>query len=423
MKKTSPLPSIIGCLVIQLCVGILYLWSVFRKDFPAVYALANDSTIPGMITSYMLFSFVIGNFIGGFVNDKKGPKFTAIIGVVMFAAGVGATGLLNRDSVGLIVLTYCVIGGLGSGIAYGACISCVQKWLPHRRGLASGLAVSAFGFSTVVFAPVASWLIDAFRNADTGIADFSPVFFILAGVFFAFSIVACFFVRLPDKKYLAALPKPTSNAKTVSSSRDYTLAQAAKTVPFWFIFLYIFFINGTWNLTSPLIATLGEARNIANGIEASLAKTLAVFAVSFTGVTNSAGRLIMAAVSDKIGRVAASLILCGVTLVGAIFMTFIAGVPYIVTVAVIAFAYGGPSAINAAVSTDFFGPKNSGTNYGVVMMGLGVSSVFFNMISNTVLKSDPIPTFIMGGATAVLAAVCMLVISRYLNKIKRGEKL
>ncbi|MDR2665629.1 MAG: MFS transporter [Oscillospiraceae bacterium] len=416
MKKTSPLPSVIGCLVIQLCVGILYLWSVFRNDFPAVYALADDSTIPGMITSYMVLSFVVGNFIGGFINDKKGPKFTAVIGVVMFAAGVGATGLLTAQSVGLIVLTYCVIGGLGSGIAYGACISCVQKWLPHRRGLASGLAVSAFGFSTVVFAPVASWLIDAFRNADTGIADFSPVFFILAGVFFAFGIAACFFVRLPDSKYLAALPKPAANAKTVSSSRDYTLAQAAKTIPFWSIFLYIFFINGTWNLTSPLIATLGEQKR-------DLTHALAVFAVSFTGVTNSAGRLIMAAVSDRIGRVAASLILCGITLVGAIFMTFIAGIPYIVTVAVIAFAYGGPSAINAAVSTDFFGPKNSGTNYGVVMMGLGVSSVFFNMISNTVLKRDPIPTFIMGGVTAVLAAVCMLVIGRYLAKIKRGESL
>jgi OFA family oxalate/formate antiporter-like MFS transporter len=420
MKNKSPLPSVIGCLVIQLCVGILYLWSVFRRDFPAVYALPPDSTIPGMITSYMLFAFVVGNFAGGFINDKKGPQFTAVIGVILFAAGVGSTGLLTKDSVGLIVLTYCVIGGLGSGVAYGACISCVQKWLPHRRGLASGLAVSAFGFSTVVFAPVANRLIGVFTELDeaTGIrtANFSPVFFILAGVFFVLGIAACFFVKLPDAKYLASLPKPAANTRVVSSTRDYTLAQAAKTVPFWCIFLYIFFINGTWNLTSPLIATLGEQ-------ERGLTNALAVFAVSFTGVTNSAGRLIMATVSDRIGRVAASVILCGVTLAGAVFMTFIAGIPYIITVAVIAFAYGGPSAINAAISTDFFGPKNSGTNYGVVMMGLGVSSVFFNMISNTILKKNPVPTFIMGGVTAVLAALCMLVISRYLARVKRGEKI
>jgi OFA family oxalate/formate antiporter-like MFS transporter len=275
--------------------------------------------------------------------------------------------------------------------------------------------VSAFGFSTVVFAPAAKSLINMFRAAPD-VANFSPVFFTLAIVFFVLGIAACFFVRLPDDRYLSSLPKPAANAKVVSSARDYTLSQAARTVPFWCIFLYIFFINGTWNLTSPLIATLGEQKR-------GLTEDLAVFAVSFTGITNSAGRLIMASVSDRIGRVAASITLCAVTLAGAILMTFIAGIPYIITVAVIAFAYGGPSAINAAISTDFFGPKNSGTNYGVVMMGLGVSSVFFNLISNTILNKDPAPTFIMGGVTAILAAACMAVISRYLSKIRRGETI
>jgi OFA family oxalate/formate antiporter-like MFS transporter len=145
---------------------------------------------------------------------------------------------------------------------------------------------------------------------------------------------------------------------------------------------------------------------------------MAVFAVSFTGITNTAGRLIMATVSDKIGRVAASIILCGLTLAGAILMTFVAGVPYIVVVAAIAFGYGGPSAINAAISTDFFGAKNSGTNYGIVMLGLGVSSVVFNTISTNLLNRDPIPSFIMGGATAILAAACMLVINVYLKRMK-----
>jgi OFA family oxalate/formate antiporter-like MFS transporter len=419
MKKTSPLPSIVGCLVIQLCVGILYLWSAFRNEIIASFEWTAESAT--MVASYMLFSFVVGNFIGGFVNDKKGPKFTAVIGVIMFAAGVGATGLLTSSTIGLIYLTYCVCGGLGSGIAYGACISCVQKWLPHRRGLASGLAVSAFGLSTVVFTPVAQALMNSFKSGE--LVNFRPVFLILAGVFFAFGIAACFFVKLPDKAYLDSLPRLPANAKVVSSKRDFTLAQAARTVPFWCIFLYIFFINGTWNLTSPIIKPLAMGSGDFEGIGRGLTESMAVFAVSFTGIPNAAGRLIMAAVSDRIGRVAASLILCAVTLAGAVFMTFIAGIPYIVTVAIIAFAYGGPSAINAAISTDFFGPKNSGTNYGVVMMGLGVSSVFFNLVSQRILHGDPVPTFIMGGVTAVLAAVCMLVISRYLAKIKRGENI
>ena len=96
-------------------------------------------------------------------------------------------------------ITYCVLGGLGSGFAYGACISCVQKWMPHKRGFASGLAVSAFAFSTVIFAPVSRWLMKLFTDNATGIVDFKPVFLLLGGCFFIFGIIGCLLVRLPDK--------------------------------------------------------------------------------------------------------------------------------------------------------------------------------------------------------------------------------
>jgi OFA family oxalate/formate antiporter-like MFS transporter len=384
---------------------------VLRGEFAASFELPEGSTLPAMVASYNLFAFVLGNFVGGFLNDKKGAKITAVTGVVMFSLGVGLTALLTEATAGFIILTYCVIGGLGSGIAYGACISCVQKWLPHRRGFASGLAVSAFGLSTVVFAPVARALMTAFTSGGT--VRFGGVFGTLASVFFAFGAVSCVFVKAPPREYLDALPK-TGSARIASAKRDHSLAEAAKTVPFWCIFLYIFFINGTWNLTSPLIAQLGQD---ARG----LTQTQAVFAVSFAAIPNCAGRLIMAAVSDRIGRVASSLILCGITFVGAIFMTFAMGVPYIVTVAAIAFGYGGPSAINAAVTTDIFGAKNSGTNYGVVMMGLGVSSIAFNFISQKLLHGDAARSFIMGAGTAVLAAAAMLVINVYLKRLANGK--
>ncbi|MDR3278465.1 MAG: MFS transporter [Oscillospiraceae bacterium] len=409
-KRSSPVPSIVGCLVIQLCVGIIYLWSAFNGKVVASFAWTK--TAATMVSSYMLFAFVIGNFIGGFINDRKSPKFAAIIGVIMFAAGVGASGLLTPGSIGLIYLTYSVIAGLGSGIAYGACIQCLQKWLPHRRGLASGLAVSAFGFSTVVFGPVSEALMNAFQT--DGLVNFGAVFPILAGVFFVLGIAACTFVRLPNAAYLAQLPKVSANTRVVSTKKNYTLSEAVKTVPFWVMFLYLIFINATWTLCFPVI------RNLADPSEGGRLATAAAatFAVSFTGIPNAAGRLIMATVSDKFGRIPASLFLCALTAVAAILMTFIAGIPFIIVVGLIAFGYGGPSAINAAITTDFFGPKNAGTNYGVIMMGLGVSSVLFNWISGAFLKSAPTPTFIMAAVTAALAAGCMLVINVHLKKMK-----
>ena len=398
-NRKNPWVSIIACLVVQLCVGIIYLWSVFRT--PSVEAFSWTDESAKMVSSYMLFAFVFGNLIGGFLNDKKGPKFTCVAGVILFAAGVAATGLLTSNTIGLIYLTYCVMGGLGSGFAYGACISCIQKWLPHRRGFASGLAVSAFGLSTVVFTPVSRWLMNLFTDAN-GIVNFQPVFFILGGVFFVLGIIACLFISLPSDAYIKSLNLPTA---VVSNVKNYTLGEAIKTVPFWAIFLTIFFINGTWNLATPLIYDLG--------IERGLTPALATTCVAMTGIPNAAGRLIMATVSDKIGRTATINVLSIMTLIGAILMCFVTGYVYFAVIALIAFAYGGPSATNAALSTDFFGPKNSGTNYGVIMLALGFSSVFFNWVSNTFLGGAVIPTFIMAAITAVIPIALMVVVKKY----------
>ena len=173
-NRKNPWVSIIACLVVQLCVGILYLWSAFRSNIVAAYGWTPSAAT--MVSSYMLFAFVFGNLIGGVINDKKGPKLTCFLGVALFSVGVILSAFVK--SAGLFYLTYAVMAGLGSGFAYGACISCIQKWLPHKRGLASGLACGAFGLSTVVFTPVSNLLMNANMN-EAGVVNFVPVFLIL----------------------------------------------------------------------------------------------------------------------------------------------------------------------------------------------------------------------------------------------------
>ena len=399
------LRAIIACLVVQLCVGILYLWSALKGNIVAAYGWSSAAA--NMVSSYMIFAFVFGNLIGGFINDKKGPKLTCFLGIILFALGIGLSAFVR--SAALFDVTYAIMAGLGSGFAYGACISCIQKWLPHKRGLASGLACSAFGLSTVVFTPVSNILMNANRGAD-GIVNFVPVFLTLAIVFAVLGLIATAFISLPDEAYLAGLNLPKA---AVSGAKNFTLGQAMKVPAFWALFFSIFFINGTWNLCVPLIKDLGMQRG--------LAEAMAIACVSFTGITNAAGRLIMATLSDKIGRSNTMYVLCGITFVGAILMTFIGGYGYFATIALIAFAYGGPSALNAALCTDLFGPKNSGTNYGVAMLALGFSSIFFNWVSGSILHAsveNVTSTFIMGAITAVIPVFLMLYINNYLKKRK-----
>ena len=409
-SQKNPWVSIVACLVVQLCVGILYLWSAFKNNIIAAYDW--DTTSANLVSSFMLFAFVFGNLIGGFINDRKGPKLTCLLGVGLFSLGVILTSFVR--SVVLFDLTYAVMAGLGSGFAYGACISCIQKWLPHKRGLASGLACSAFGLSTVIFTPVSKALMSANMDA-AGIVNFAPVFLTLGIVFAAAGFMACVFISLPDEAYLKGLNLP---AKAVAGNVNFTLGQAIRQPAFWALFFSIFFINGTWNLCVPLIVPLGQVRG--------LTESMAIACLSFTGITNAAGRLIMASLSDKIGRTNAMYVLCGLTMLGAILLTFIGGMGYFAAIAIVAFAYGGPSALNAALSTDLFGPKNSGTNYGVAMLALGFSSIFFHIISGKVLHAvvDVASgtatgigaTFVMGAITAVIPVFLMLYINSYLKK-------
>ena len=401
-RQSAVLP-IIGCLLIQICVGILYLWSVFKTPIVNSFNWSVESAT--MVSSYMLFAFVSGNLIGGFINDRKGPRLTAVLGIVMFALGVGLTGLLTEQTINLMNLTYCVLGGLGSGFAYGACISCVQKWLPHRRGLASGLTVSAFAFSTVIFTPVSNALMN--MHTVDGIVDFQPVFLTLATVFFIAGIIGCIFVRLPDEAYLKTLP--TTVSAKVYTGKDYKLGQAIKTLPFWCLFIELLFINGTWTLSIPLIKGLG--------IDRGLTEAAAIATLSVTGIFNAGGRLVMATISDKIGRVATIIVLSVMTFIGAgLIMLGVQGAGFIIAICIIAFGYGGPASTNAAFTTDFFGAKNSGTNYGVIMLALGFSSVMFNTISTHLLKGDVTKTYMMAAITAIIPIISMIFISRYIKK-------
>lgn len=413
-RKSSAIAPIIGCLVIQVCVGILYLWSVFKVPVMTSFSWSKDAAL--MVSSYMVFAFCAGNLIGGILNDKKGPRLTATLGVIMFCVGIFLTSFLTKDTINLMYLTYCVLGGLGSGFAYGACISCLQKWLPHRKGLASGMAVSAFAFSTVIFTPVSNALMAANKvsvvvdGATKLVVNFQPVFMTLAIVFFVAGIIGTLLVKLPSAEYLKTLPvMPT--ATKISTGRNYTLGQAMRTLPFWCIFLEILFINGTWTLSVPLIVDQG----IKHGLEAAAAVTV----LTITGIFNAGGRLIMATVSDKLGRTNTIIVLSVLTLIGAgLMISGVTGIGFAIAICIIAFGYGGPASTNAAFTTDFFGPKYSGTNYGVAMLALGFSSIIFNTISTQFLKGDFTKTYIMAAITTVIPIILMLLVKMSLKKLQ-----
>lgn len=394
MKKTNArgrLPAVAACLLLQLCMGILYVWSVFRQS--TIDCFGWESGAVNLVSALMLFCFCFGNLAGGAWQDRVGPRRVAFVGVPLFGAGILLSSVWRPGApVGCFYFSYCLIAGFSSGLAYGPMLCCVQRWFPERRGFATGLAASAFGLSTVVFAPLVSRLLTAVGLPAT--------LRILGVVFLLVGICACLLIRVPEAK-------PGAAADTEVS---LTPGQAMRTLPFWLLFLSCFLYNGTWNMLTPLIKSLGLERGLSAG--------MATLCVSLTGLTNAAGRLLMSSLSDRLGRLRTLALLCGVTLAAALGLTAAGGSAYFALVLLAAFAYGGPAAINPAATADFFGPRSAGTNYGVIMLALGVSSVAFNALSSalTAATGSYTATFLVGAATALGAAAVVAVMARLLRK-------
>ena len=117
-----------GALLLQFSVGAVYAWSVFGKALSVAgpFHLSKlEASLPFEVAIGMIF---VGSYIGGRLQDKKGPRLVALTGGVIYAAGVVLASFAhNHGQLWLLVLGYGVISGFGLGFAYIVPIAMLQK--------------------------------------------------------------------------------------------------------------------------------------------------------------------------------------------------------------------------------------------------------------------------------------------------------
>ena len=143
---------------VNLCLGILYAWSVWSKalidESKALAGVVQEGLNAGWpyLTnseaatpfSLCVIIFTLLMIPGGKIQDKFGPKVGAITGGLFLAVGCIIAGL-SRSYAGLVI-GFGVFGGIGMGIGYAAPTPAALKWFgPHKRGLIAGLVVGGYG--------------------------------------------------------------------------------------------------------------------------------------------------------------------------------------------------------------------------------------------------------------------------------------
>lgn len=375
--------------VLQLFLGIIYVWSVFVMPVSEFYSW--DAASVKLTSSYMLCFFVVGILTGGKLQVKIGASKVVLMGGLMLSAGMLATSFIPHGLAWLIYISYGIVGGFGVGAGYNAIISSAQKWFPKNRGFATGISVCAFGFSTVVFAPLVELLIRQF--------DLKTTFIILSVAFLAVTLSLSGFINLPENTGTA-----NAASEELLKRKQFSTSEILRTREFYLITFSLMLATAVFFILNPSFKTLA--------IERGLDPAIGTVVVMITGIANALGRLGAPLISDKIGREESALTIIVITFIGAVSLCFAQGFLFVIVTALIAFCYGGYSGVYPVITADYFGIKNVGSNYGAVMVGFAISALVFPMVISRI--NDPTTKFIVLALLALIGAVlvALLILSK-----------
>ena len=403
MKKQGIL-TLVSAIAIQLTLGIAYLWSLFQNGIAATIFSGNNAAA-ALTFSLLLSTLTIGSVIGGKLAVKYSTRLVVLIGGVILSAGFFLASRVNADFPWLIWLAYGVMGGVGMGFTYSTTIACAQKWYPHKKGLVTGVIVSALGFGGVIFTPVIEQLIKTFGGQGVGESN---TFAVLAAIFLTVCTIGSLSLKNPPEDHMTNISASTGAA--TAAIKDYTPSEMLRTKQFY-------------TLTAAfMLSCMGGLMMIAFAKPIAEAKGLgatAYIGVLALSMLNSFGRLFWGGVSDRIGRKQTIIVLLVGNAILSLLVTPAQGVWVFALVAMIGFFYGGLLSNFPTLTADIFGAKHMATNYGFVLLGFGTGAILSSQIAGyykdvaEAAGNDirlMFPAFVVASCCAVVAIVLMLTL-------------
>jgi OFA family oxalate/formate antiporter-like MFS transporter len=349
-----------AAVAMQVLLGVLYSWSVFRRPLAELHGWSQAETIAPY--RYSLIVFAVGMIVAGFWQDRKGPRVVASVGGFLLGTGCLLAAFIG-DTVGGLVLAYGVVAGLGVGFAYVTPIATCIKWFPDKRGMIVGLAVMGFGVGPLVFGPLLEALIG--RDAAQFQATIPRTFLILAVIFYIGVIGAAQVYRVPPAGWR---PEGWTPAAGRAAAVEIPPRGMLGTWQFYALWL-VYFLGTSVGLTA-----IGEATPLIQEMGRAGAAMSAGAALGVMSIFNGAGRLAWGSISDRIGRRNAVLAMCLVSVIACLgFLRAASGFWMLLSgLCLVAAAYGGYLALMPTFTADYFGPKNVGANYGLLFSAWGV---------------------------------------------------
>ena len=348
----------IAGVLMQIALGAVYAWSVFRIPLTRTYGWSIEQVTFAFELAIAVLGFA--SFAGGLWMRKTGPRPIAMLAAVLYGGGTILAGLSH--SVGTLYLAYGVIGGAGLGLGYIVPVATLIRWFPDKRGMITGLAVAGFGAGALLTAPIAESLL-----ASVGVA---ATFELLGTAYLAIVLAGGAFMRNPPDGYTPQGFQVRAVNQTSSSTQNFTLTEALGSWQ-WYALWMTLFLN-----TTAGIAIISQASPMAQEISHVTAATAAGL-VSVISIANGSGRLLWAWSSDAVGRRTVFMMMF---LLQSVLFLMLAHAHRFSLLSLLAFVillcYGGGFGTMPAFAADYFGAKQVGSIYGLMLTAWGAGALF-----------------------------------------------
>jgi MFS transporter, OFA family, oxalate/formate antiporter len=435
--------------VVMLTIGCIYSWAIFTQ--PLLVAYRWDLRTTTWAYSIANFSLAaVGAVIGGFWQDKAGPRQVALVGVALWGFGNVLAGL-GTPAFGALWLyvTYGIIGGIGAGMAYITPLAMVTKWFPDRKGLAGGLVAGGFGLGAFVYNQVVprlggfhaaavhagGYIAAKSAAAEAGLpfnpaalasgqiftaADSAAVMrvFVVSGlVFLVVGLLAASLFRNPPPDHGLALGQGAAKRQglvPVRSPAGYSPAQVIVTPQFYLLWLQLFVnVIGGITIISNAVFILADLTKFSAAAIAPLFGLVSVF--------NAIGRFFWGAISDRIGCNKTFALMFAIQAATLFLLSHVTGLGIaLAAISVVLLCCGGGFGTMPSFNAHYFGTRYMGLNYGLILSAWG----FAGLIGPIVIARAKDLTGSFAGMLPLIALVLLAsVVLPFLTKKPPAQPL
>lgn len=396
---------VVGAVLVQLCLGAIYAWSVFT---PALLDAGWSKAQTQMVFAAGLFFFAVVMVLAGRQLPRLGPRKLAVSGGIVLGSGYVLGGLCGGTNFFTTLLFVGVVGGSGIGLAYVVPIAVGMQWFPDRKGLITGLAVAGFGFGALLWIKLAgSWgAMIATYGLDATFIAYGIIFLIVV-------LIGSIWMVFPpvDWQPPGMVIRETAQASRIAAESEFTAREMLHTPQFFIIFITFLCSAGAGLMCIGLMKLFPISALTAGGMDEIRASAVAGTAMAvFFSLANGIGRIAWGALADLLGRKTSVVLMAATQGVLVIAFQWMAGTPALLYLGatLIGFNFGGNFALFPYVTADTFGAKSVGQNYPWVFLAYGVGGILGPILGGKLGDSHNFPlAFTVCGTLCIVAAVLM----------------